>query len=618
MKYFQHLHLETDNDDVLWLTLDVVNSSCNTLHPAVLQELSHACMLSRKQQPSALVLRSAKPASFAVGLDATQLSDLKTPNQALEYSQLGQSVCQQFADLPFPTIALLNGICTGSGLELSLALDYRITQATTSLQVGFRTIQLGLHPYFGGIHRSIHKLGLHRAMELMLSPELLDTQTAKQIGLIQYIVPNHDIAVQIHRIINQASPPPAFSLSRFFTRFASFRKLLGYQLRHQFKKRQVHPAAPPATQCAIFNLWEQHGKAAECLYDAEAISFAQLLFTKVTQNFLRVRQLQARLQAFGALTPSAETTPFQHVHIIGRHQTGQILAEWCRQQNWHVTLQNVGNTADAMIEHADVIIDAINDNLAAKQQSCLQIEQLAKPSALLISITTTTLVEDIAAYMRQPQRLVGLHFSKILPNTKLVEVIFDPHDTDAAHITRVCQFIGALGKLPLPVKSSHGFLINRILLSYIYEGIRLHQQGIPANIIDQAARDFGLQFGPLELADTLGLAFCQQIGEVLEKKLRIELPLTFYHMIREGRTGKAAGHGFYKYRNGKVFNLSNESWQGNRQMLQERLVQQIIQSAYSCLASNVVSDQDLLDAGMIFGLGFAACRGGLLHYAQHK
>lgn len=614
MKHFQHLRLETDSDDVLWLTLDVADDDCNTLHTDVLQELSHACMLSRTQQPSALVLRSAKPNFFAVGLSATQLADISTSAQALEYSQLGQSVCQQFADLPFPTIALLDGKCTDSGLELAVALNYRIASSQT--QLGFAAIQLGLHPYFGGVYRTIDKIGLYRAMAFMLSGEVISPPTAKHIGLIHHIVPSSEFHTQIlYYIHHYSSVSPNFSLPRLLSRFSTFRKLASFQLRCQYHKQNRYPTQHYPAPSALFRVWEQHGDGAESMYDAEADSFAQLLFTDSTRNLIRVQQLQARLQTYGS---THHHLPIQHIHIIGRHQTGQTLADWCRQQGLTVTLQTVGNTTDAVIQQADVIIDAINDNLAAKQQVCAQVEQIAKPNSLLTSITTTALVEDIAAQMRQPHRLIGLNCSKIVTNSPLVEVIFDPHVTDQQALKQACQFITHIQKLPLPVKSSPGFLINRLLLAYLYEGIRLHQQGIPATVIDQAARDFGLQWGPLELADSLGLPFCQQIGEVLEKKLRIELPLTFYHMIRNGRTGKAAGYGFYKYRNDKIFTTHHEAWHGNHTMLQERLVQQVIHSAQTCLAEGVVENQDFLDAGMIFGMGFARFRGGLLHYAQTR
>ncbi len=618
MKNFQHLYLETDSDDVLWLTLDVQNDDFNTLSTAVLLELSHACMQARLHQPAGLILRSAKPDYFSIGISPALLSTLPTPAQALEYSQLGQSVCQQFADLPFPTLALIDGVCTGGGLELVLALDYRISSDNATTQLGLTDIHLGLHPSFGSSVRCMDKLGIQRAMELILSGDLHSPQSAKQVGIVDSIVPPPEFPIIALQLIH--SPPrrsASFSLFKLLSHFSPFRKFLGKKLRCQLDAHTTSNAHHYPAPYALIALWEQYGEQSEQMYDAEAASFAQLLFTPTAQNLIRAAQLQYRLQTFGQASAfSLQPPTIKHVHIVGHNTTSHELAACCQQQGWQVTLQTPSTPAPQAIQQADVIIEAISDNLAAKQQMCAEIEPLAKPTAILITLTVSSPIEDIAAYMKQPQRLLGLHFIAPLLASNLVEVVFDPHDLNQAYLSQVCYFVTRLQKLPLPIKSSPGLLINRVLLAYIAEGIRLHLQGIPAAIIDQAARDFGMRLGPLELADTLGIAFCQKIGEVLERKLRIELPLTFYHMIREGRLGKTAGHGFYKYRKGKVFSLHKETWHGNHTLLQERLIQQMIHSAQACLAENIVADADLLDAGMMFGAGFAPFRGGPLHYAK--
>jgi 3-hydroxyacyl-CoA dehydrogenase/enoyl-CoA hydratase/3-hydroxybutyryl-CoA epimerase len=646
MSTFQHLHLETDSNNILWLKLDVQGESTNILTPEVLDELSRAGIAIRSHKPAGLVICSAKTTGFIAGADVKRFTEVKSTEQALTFIEKGQAVCQQFAELPCPTLAMIDGFCLGGGLELALALDYRIASDNPGTRLGLPEVKLGIHPGFGGTVRSIAKLGVLNAMDIMLSGRLLRPQAALKMGLLDYCVAErqlHSTAVQTLLKPPAKAKPPIYLSA--LNQLAPARHLLGAKLRKQVAEhaRPEHYPAP----YALIDLWEKHGGNPAAMYKAEAVSVAKLVLGDTAQNLVRVFFLQNRLKALG----DKKLFQPQHVHVVGGGTMGGEIAAWCAMQGLRVSVQD--QNADALarvvaraseafqhrykkdaraiqaaldrlipdphgegIGKADVIIEAIFENLQAKRQLFAALESKAKPDAILASNTSSIPLEDIAGALREPQRLVGLHFFNPVFKMPLVEVVYDPHAKDDAVLARALAFTRHIDKLPLPVHSLPGFLVNRILMPYLLDGIRLQQQGIPAAIIDEAARDFGMPMGPLELADTVGLDICQHVGDILARKLGLDVPLTLNHMTKAGKLGKKSGEGFYRYRNGKMMKTESVEWQGNRTMLQTKLITPLVNEAKACLAQGIVDDADLLDAGVIFGTGFAPFRGGPLHYAQ--
>ena len=643
---FQHLQFSTDSNNILWLKLDVNGETSNILSPAVLDELAQACRDAIQQNPRGLILYSGKNTGFIAGADIKHFSQFTAISQALNFIHKGQNVCQQFADLPFPTLAMIDGFCLGGGLELALAMRYRIASDNPNTRLGLPEVKLGIHPGFGGTVRSIATIGVLNAMDIMLSGRLLRPQAAYAMGLVDHCVAErqlHNTAVQtILQQPAQRKPPVYLQL---INQVFLARKLLGIKLRQQVAQHAAaeHYPAP----YALIDLWEKHGGNTTALYQAEAESVARLAQTPTAHNLVRVFFLQNRLKALG---DKACFQP-QHVHVIGGGTMGGDIAAWCALQGLRVSVQD--QNADALarvvaraettfqqhykkdtrsiqaaldrlipdphgdgVSKADVIIEAIFENLPAKQQLFREVEAKAQAHAILATNTSSIPLEDIAGALRDPKRLVGLHFFNPVFKMPLVEVVFDPHDYDANILAHALAFTRHIDKLPLPVKSAPGFLVNRILMPYLLEGIRLQQQGIPATVIDQAARDFGMPMGPLELADTVGLDICQHVGDILAKKLKLDVPLTLHHMTKAGKLGKKSGEGFYTYRNGKPLPQEHSAWDGNRTLLQTKLINPLVNEAKACLAQGIVEDADLLDAGVIFGTGFAPFRGGPLHYAQ--
>jgi len=271
----------------------------------------------------------------------------------------------------------------------------------------------------------------------------------------------------------------------------------------------------------------------------------------------------------------------------------------------------VPDPAGLGIAKADLVIEAVFENLEVKQQIFRRLEREAREDAILATNTSSIPLADIAAVMAQPQRLVGLHFFNPVIKMPLVEVVFDDSLTSDEVRARAAAATRHINKLPLPVRSAPGFLVNRILMPYLMEAVKCHQEGIPAVVIDKAATDYGMPMGPLALADTVGLDICQHVGRILAEKLGLELPEEVDRMVEKGWLGKKSGQGFYVYRKGKAVPREKADWDGDRDQRQRRLIGRIVEEARRCLDEGIVEDGDLLDAGLIFGTGYAPFRGGL-------
>jgi 3-hydroxyacyl-CoA dehydrogenase/enoyl-CoA hydratase/3-hydroxybutyryl-CoA epimerase len=643
MKQYQHLSLKKDADNIIWLGLDVAKQSANILNPEVINELLAACDEVKLQAPSGLIIYSAKRSGFIAGADVKGFIGISDRKIALQFIQLGHRLCDTIETLPFPTLAMINGFCLGGGLELSLACDYII--ATDSSKLGLPEVKLGIHPGFGGSVRSIRRIGVLSAMPLMLTGRNVLGRKAAKLGLIDLCVPLRQLKNSARQIIKRAQQPAKqiTSYKNNLLESALTRKLIANKMRTtvaQHAKAEHYPAP-----YALINLWEKYGCQNNTMFKAEAESVADLIQTNTAQNLIRVFFLQNRLKALGnkkLFTP-------RHIHIIGGGVMGGDIAAWCAMQGFRVTIQdmNIDALASVMqrantsfkhrykrdrqrimqaqdnilpdsdghgIAKADVIIEAIFENLEAKQTLFKAIEKKAKSNAILASNTSSIMLQEIAQVMQQPERLVGLHFFNPVAKMPLLEIIYTAEITDKEVLIHAQAFATHINKLPLPVLSSSGFLVNRILVPYLLEAVILHQEKIPAEIIDKAATDFGMPMGPLELADTVGLDICLHVGEILAETVGGSVPDTLAKDVKNGLLGKKSGKGFYSWKKGKPIKNSKLDWDGDAQQIQDRLINKLLNEAQKCLDEGLVEDADLLDAGTIFGTGFAPFRGGPMHY----
>ncbi|MFH0351254.1 MAG: 3-hydroxyacyl-CoA dehydrogenase NAD-binding domain-containing protein, partial [Chromatiales bacterium] len=509
-------------------------------------------------------------------------------------------------------------------------------------RLGLPEVLLGIHPGFGGTMRLPRLIGAPPAMDLMLSGRTVDARTAKKLGIVDAAVPERHFE---SAIIAHALTPPPIKKPKYFLQLANAKLLrpwLARYLRGQVRTR-VRANHYPAPY-ALIDLWERHGGDPAHMLLEEARSVAQLATGPSARNLVRVFFLQERLKGLGRKQAQPK------IHVIGAGVMGGDIAAWCALRGLHVTLQDRGPqyiapalrraqilfskrirdrrlrraACDRLVPdhdglglpHADVVIEAIVEDVKIKQALYETIEPRLKADAILATNTSSIPLETLAANLKRPERLVGLHFFNPVAKMQLIEVI-DAPATDPECLAKTAALVRALDRLPLPVKSSPGFLVNRVLMPYLMEAIVLWSEGIPPEVVDDAATEFGMPMGPLELADTVGIDICLSVGQILAGHFKSEVPGQLRNLVSQGHLGRKSGKGIYAYRKGKPVRRRGHGKDSyDLDEIRDRLMLRLINESVACLRERVVQDADLLDAGMIFGTGFAPFRGGPLHYVK--
>ena len=642
---------ETDATGLATLTLDVPGKSANTLSSAVLEQLSGQLDHIERERPQGLVVRSGKRNGFVAGADINEFTTLRSEAEALVMVRRGQALCDRIAALPCPTVALLQGFALGGGLELALACRYRVGVDDGRLTLGLPEVQLGIHPGFGGTVRAVRLLGVRPAMDLMLTGKTLRADRALAIGLVDRLATPAEAQQVCLTLLREQPPAHAPALLERMLSWPGVRALVAPMLLRQVSakaRRDQYPAP-----FAVIALWAAHGARGRAAYDAEAASIARLFLTSTARNLVRVYQLQEKLKALGAREPVAGEAAVRTVHVIGAGVMGGDIAAWCALRGLEVTLQDRSadqvdpalrraadlfakrirdpaeraaatgrlrsDVAGTGIAGADVVIEAIYENLAAKRELFARIEPQLKPTALLATNTSSLTLESIATALAVPARLVGLHFFNPVAQMPLVEIVqgeFTGPEVMAAAQT----FARRLDRLPLPCRSSPGFLVNRVLAPYLLEALIALEQGIAPEVIDAAAKDYGMPMGPIELADVVGLDVCRHVGEIVGQLSGRAPPLPLTRIderIAAGKLGRKSGEGFYRWQDGKPQRQAVKASDVPVD-LQDRLILALVNESRACLREGIVRDADLVDAGLIFGAGFAPFRGGPLAWAAES
>jgi 3-hydroxyacyl-CoA dehydrogenase/enoyl-CoA hydratase/3-hydroxybutyryl-CoA epimerase len=637
-------HSHRDDDGILWLVLDKKGTDTNVLSVSVLQQLDALLDEVDTSPPKAVIFRSGKKRGFIAGADVKEFLDVTTTQEALIMIKRGQTLFSRIESLPCPTIALIEGFCMGGGTELALACDYRIALDDASTRIGLPEVKLGIHPAYGGVVRSTAIINPLQSLEMMLSGRNLTPRAASKMGLVDSAQPQR----QIERAARQvALSPPAKQSMPLLGRVLSLPGIRNGLA--QFMKKQVAKKAPrqhyPAPY-AILDVWANYYGNRKRMMEEEANSVARLIQGSKVRSLVRVFLLQTRLKGLGdkkAFTP-------RHVHVIGAGTMGGDIAAWCALRGFNVTLQDreakylgnafkrahqlfgkrlktpaernaaldrlVPDVAGDGVPRADVIIEAIFEDIEAKHAIFRDVEPRMKAGAVLATNTSSIPLETLATALEEPERLVGVHFFNPVAMMPLVEVVRTESSSEET-VQQAVAFTQHIGKLPLPVKSSPGFLVNRILMPYLVEAFTLYDEGVAPEAIDKAATDFGMPMGPVELADTVGLDICQSVAQNLSQAFAIDVPTGLQKIVGSGKLGKKSGHGFYEYRKGKPVK-DRDADPGDQKMIQNRLVYRFLNEAAACLQEKIVADQDLLDAGIIFGTGFAPFRGGPMNYSLHQ
>ncbi len=645
--HYRHWRLEFDLDQVCWLTLDREGESANSLSSEVLSELEQIVTFLESEPPAGLVLQSGKKGSFIVGADVREFDQVENVEQAAGFIRETHHLFNRIESLQFPTAVIIEGYCLGGGLELALCFDYRIVKNTEGTRLGFPEVRLGIYPAFGGSMRSTRQIGGFQALQLMLTGRMLRAHQAKSMGLVDQLVsPHAELRWAARRAVlkGRKSRGPGFIAK--LSNWALVRKFLAGQMR----KRTAAKASPkhyPAP-FELIDAWEAHGNNPKEMLAEEATRNARLITGSTSRGLRRVFWLMERLKAQG----KSSDFKARRVHVIGAGVMGGDIAAWCVLQGLEVTLQDremkyiepalkrarklfvkklrspaliagaqsrlIADVEGSGVARADVIIEAIFENAQAKRELFRAIEPKIKPDAILASNTSAIPLHELSSALEKPARLIGLHFFNPVAKMPLVEVVYDKN-TDPDEVERGSAFCGQINRFPLPVKSSPGFLVNRVLSPYMLKALQIHRERkVPMEALDQAATEFGMPMGPVELADTVGLDVGLNVMEMLGGEDTAEEAALLKSYVEEGKLGKKSGAGFYQWKKGKPVKDAQASAGINLQSLGEELMKPYFEACQACLEDGIVADSDLLDAGMIFGTGFAPFRGGPMFYLAQQ
>ena len=638
-------HWKTDlrPDGVLVLSFDREGESVNSFGQDVLIELGTLLERIVLEPPKAMVLRSAKAKGFIAGADIREFQEFDRKGTIGDSIRRGQTLFQRIADLPFPTVAAIHGFCMGGGTEISLACTYRVASTDPSTRIGLPEVKLGIYPGWGGSVRLPRLVGAPAAMDIMLTGRTLSASAAKAMGLVDRVAaPDTLIDTAATLALKGTERPFKQRVLGWITNTWIARQVLAPQMVKQVarKARKEHYPAP----FSLIETWRRSSGNTQQLLDAERKSVVKLAGTPTARNLTRVFFLQERLKGLGG-----KDHGIAHVHVVGAGVMGGDIAAWAAYKGFNVTLQDreqrfidtamkrsqelfakrvkdeskrpevaarlVSDLAGDGVAKADLLIEAIIEKPEAKRDLYTTVEPKMKADALLTTNTSSIPLTELREHIARPAQFAGLHYFNPVALMPLVEIIH--HDTMAPETEkRLAAFCKAIDKLPVPVAGTPGFLVNRLLFPYMLEAATAFAEGIPGPVIDKAAVKFGMPMGPIELIDTVGLDVAAGVGAELAPFLGLPIPAALASPPEAGKRGKKDGQGLYKWVDGRAQKPEIPGDYKAPEDLEDRLILPFLNEAVAALHEGVVADAELLDAGVIFGTGFAPFRGGPIQYIR--
>ncbi len=638
---------EIDFETIAWAVFDREGESMNSLGRRPTEEL--AAIITRvedaaeKGEVRGLILISGKD-NFIAGADIREFDSMKTDKDVEDALNATIGLFDRIENLRVPVVAAINGFCLGGGLELAMACHYRIATREEGTKLGFPEVKLGIFPGLNGTVRSIELAGAMDAMGIMLTGRMVRPGPARAMGIVDQLVPTHHrLRWAARKAVLQKRKSKGAPWWKKLMRKAPLRDYLAKQMRKKTaeKVREEHYPAP----FRLIDLFAKFGDSRRRMKPAETTAFAPLMTSDTARNLRRVFRLTEMLKNEA---PKELFKP-RRVHVVGAGTMGGDIAAWCVVCGMQASLQDLSEeqldialarakklfkrrlrtkqAVDAAmarliadkdgkhVSRADVVIEAIVENLEIKQKVFAGLEAKMKPGAILATNTSSLQIEDIAKPLKDPSRLIGLHFFNPVAQLPLVEVIMGVGAREE-DVRKGCAFVTTIRKYPLIVKSCPGFLVNRVLAPYMLDGVRRYQEGEPREKIDQAALKFGMPMGPLELSDVVGLDICKHVAETLNLGPVEDSELD--RLVKNGKLGKKSGEGFYVWDKGKPKRQKVSFDEEDLETLGNDLVKSMLDECERALAERIVESADHVDAGVIFGTGFAPFRGGPMHYRNQQ
>ena len=640
---FNHWHTELREDGVAVLSLDRKDSPVNAMSQDVLLELGDIIERLAIDPPKGVVVRSTKAAGFIAGADLKEFQEFDRRGTVNDAIRRGQSVYQKLAELPCPTVAAIHGHCLGGGTELALACRYRVASNDQATRIGLPETQLGIFPGWGGSSRLPQLVGAPAAMDMMLTGRTLSASAARAIGLVDKVAaPAVLLDAAVALVQAGVTRPFKQRATAWATNTFLARKILAPQMAKQVARKAKKDQYP--APYALISTWERTGGSPiQKRLDAERRAVVKLASSPTARNLIRIFFLTERLKGLGG-----KDSGIKHVHVVGAGVMGGDIAAWAAYKGFNVTLQDreqrfidpamtraqalfdkkvrdeskrpevaarlKADLAGDGVAQADLVIEAIIENPEAKRELYQTLEPKMKADALLTTNTSSIPLVELRDHIQRPAQFAGLHYFNPVAQMPLVEIIH--HDGMSPETEkRLAAFCKALGKFPVPVAGTPGFLVNRVLFPYMLEAATAYAEGIPGPVIDKAAVKFGMPMGPIELLDTVGLDVAAGVGKELAPFLGLQIPAALA-TVEPNKRGKKDGQGIYKWENGRAVKPEVAKDYQAPSDLEDRLILPLLNEAVACLHDGVVADADLLDAGVIFGTGFAPFRGGPIQHIR--
>ncbi len=662
------------SEGIARLRIDQPGEKVNVLGTAVMAELDGLLAeLAGRRDVCCLLLESGKPGVFVAGADLHELEAIADARSAEEKSAQGQEILNRLDDLPFPSVAVLNGATMGGGLELALACDFRLATDNPRTQLSLPETSLGLLPGWGGTFRLPRLIGLVQALQLILTGKAVDGAQAARIRLVDACYPEAFLQDKTAEFLRAALTPAGRKVAeRRRRRRSLWRRLaedtaLGRALIFRRARRDLearlggHYPGPPAA----LEVLRRTGRASRArALSLERKALGRLVPGPVCKNLIRLFFAREAVKKTPALQGQPRPRPVSRAAVLGAGTMGGRIAWLFTRHDIPVVMKDIaweavgrgyaaayavyqelarrrrlddrqinlkmhrlsGAVDYAALGRPDFVVEAVVENLAVKKRVLAEVEGLLADEAVIASNTSSLSIAEMAGALRRPERFVGMHFFNPPNLMPLVEII--PGERSSPQTVRAAGLLAlALDKTPIIVRDRPGFLVNRLLLPYLNESVRLLEEGYAFPAVDSRLRSFGLPMGPFRLLDEIGIDVAIEVARVLMAAYGGRMAAASFFGSLEGRRdllGKKSGRGFYLYSgerqlpNPELLRLSRRKGWGEAEDFDvvHRPILSMVNEAARALEEGVVSSARELDLALVLGIGFPPFRGGLLRYAD--
>ena len=656
-----------EEQDVGFITFDAPDSKVNVLNAATMMALNKILEELNGKSLRALVIKSAKKDIFIAGADIKEIEDIVEVEDAKAKARAGQGIMNKLEDLPFPTVAVIDGVALGGGCELALACRYRIMTFNEKIRIGLPEVNLGIMPGFGGTWRLPRLVGLTQGLKMIVSGLPINAAAAFRCGLVDRLYPSEGLCARVQEFVEEIAVEPSKRIFKpiVFKGFPAFLEKNPWGQSVVFKKtiESVQKATKgfyPAPLKAVDVIRKTKYLPREQAMDIESSAFAHLAVMPLSKNLIKLFYLTEKYKKLTIPgTENIKPVAVTKVAVIGAGIMGggiaQLLSDrgvWTRLKdiNYEAIAKGFKSAYDvyaqaikrkkakphevaskmAMISgtvdysgfaQADIVIEAVVENMDVKKKVLAEVSKVSS-NAMIASNTSSLSVTEMAGVAQDPSKVIGFHFFNPVHRMPLIEIITTKF-TSQQTVVSALEFAKKLGKTPVIVKDAPGFLVNRILLAYINEAGRILNEGGSIASIDRFAVNFGMPMGPFLLSDEVGLDVGLKVLHILEEGLggRFKPSSIFEEASGLKLLGRKSGKGFYVHGKKRTVNAQVQAYVKAGHQVQEkdaleRMIYIMVNEAAMILQEKLVDGPDAVDIGMIMGTGFPPFRGGLLRYAD--